>query len=348
MRTERQRPKSWKETSASFKEDDWRLAFVGFEWLCEWAAYGLSGLAFLKVLEYLGKLTILVSLILWIYPGFQERRQAAESAKQAAADARISRHYVAWQTINSAMGKPGNGGRADALQDLNQDGIPMDGISLTGGVVLVGPLNLTNATMTHADFSDGTYENINFNGATLDFSKWNNTMSENCNFRSGSFWAATFNHSTFVWCDFSNALFQTQFTGDHSEFRVCNFTGAAFPMCFLNSVEFFGCNLAYADLTHALIGVNGYTNTADTFFCCNLYGATASPDTIKFVSHQLVAFTNVVSLEEWEHCVTNGVVMRFQKGGPEFMSWASNQFSIYYKTNDPQAWLNWSSENLKN
>jgi len=348
MRKEKQKPKSWQETSTSFKEDDWKLAFVGFEWCCEWVSYWLSRWAFLQVLEYLGKLTILISLILWIYPGFQERKQAAESAKQAAADARISRHYVAWQTINSALGKPGNGGRADALQDLSQDGIPLDGISLAGGAVLIGPLNASKASMTYADFSDGTYEKINFSSASFDFSKWNNTLSENCSFRGASFWAATFNHSTFVWCDFSNALFQTQFTGDRSEFRVCNFAGAEFPMCFLNSVEFFGCNLAYADLTHAFIGVNGYTNTADTFFCCNLYGAIASPDTIRFVSHQLVTFTNVVSLEQWKHCSTNGVAMRYQKGGPEFMNWASNQFAIYNKTNDPQAWLNWRRANLEN
>ena len=107
-------------------------------------------------------------------------------------------------------------------------------------------------------------------------------------------------------------------------------------------------NLAYADLTHALIGVNGYTNTADTFFCCNLYGAVASPDTIKFVSHQLVTFTNIVTLEEWRHASTNGAAMLYQRGGSKFMNWASNQFAIYYKTNDPQAWLNWRHTNLEN
>ena len=137
MRKEKQKPKSWKETSASFKEDDWRLAFAGFEWCCAWANYWLSHREFLKLLEYIGKLTILVSLILWIYPGFQQRRQAAESAKQAASDTRKSRHYTAWQTINSALGKPGNGGRTDALQDLNRDGIQLDGISLSGYAVAI-------------------------------------------------------------------------------------------------------------------------------------------------------------------------------------------------------------------
>jgi hypothetical protein len=300
------------------------------------------------VLEYLAKLTILVSLILWIYPGYKERRQAADSAKQAAADARISRHYVAWQTVNSALGKPGNGGRADALQGLSQDGIPMDGISLAGGVVLIGPANLSKASMTHADFSDGTYENVNFSRANLDFSKWNNTLSEDCNFQSASFWATTFSHSTFVWCDLSNALFQTQFTGDRCEFRICNFAYAAFPMNWFNSVCFMNCNFAYADLRYASVGVNGYTNTSDTLWCCNLFGATASPDFIKFASHQLVTFTNIVSLEKWRHSVTNGAVMIYQRGGPEFMNWASNQFAIYNKTNDPQVWLNWRRANLEN
>lgn len=348
MRKEKPEPKPWKESSAEYKDNDWRLAFVGFEWCCERVSFWLSRWAFLEVLEYLGKLTILISLILWIYPGFKERKQATESAKQAAADARISRHYVAWQTINSAVGKPGNAGRGDALQDLNQDGIQLDGISLAGKAVLVAPLNLTNASMTHADFSDGTYEKINFSRANLDFSKWNNTVSENCNFQQVSFWAASFNHAIFVWCDFSNALFQTQFQGDHCEFRVCSFAHAAFPMNILNSVGFFACNLAYADLTHVLIGVNGFTNTADTFFCCNLYGAFADPETIKFVSHQLVTFTNVVSLEEWKNCSTNGAAMRYQRGGPKFMNWASNAFSIYNKTNDPQAWINWRHANLEN
>ena len=346
MRQEEPRPKPWKDLSASFKKNDWMTTFTVFDWGCKWVAYWLNRWAWIKVLEGVGKMGILFAVIAYIYPGCEERKQATESAKQAAVDARKSRHYVGWQTINSALGKPGNGGRTDALQDLNQDRIQLDGISLSGNVVLVGPLNLTNASMTHADFSDGTYENVNFLSANLDSSKWNNTLSENCNFRSASFWAATFNHSTFVWCDFSNALFQTQFTGDHSEFRVCNFPGAAFPLSILNSVEFFGCNLAYADLTHVFIGVNGFTNTSDTFFCCNLYGAIASPDTIKFVSHQLVAFTNVVSLEKWNYCVTNRTVV-FQKGGPTFMNWASNQFSIYYKTNDPQAWLNWKRANVE-
>jgi uncharacterized protein YjbI with pentapeptide repeats len=347
MRKENQRPKSWKDSSRSSRGNYLRLALDGFEWLCEWVSYALSRWAFLEVLEYVGKLGILIAIVSYVYPGCRDRKQATESAKQSAADTRLSRHYIAWQTINSALGKPGNGGRADALQDLNRDGIPMDGISLSGKAILIGPLNLTNASMRHADFTDGTYENVNFSGANLDFSKWFNTVAEECNFRSASFWAATFDHSTFVWCDFSNAVFQTQFTSNRSEFRVCNFADAAFPMNFFNSVSFYSCNFAYADLSYTSIGVNGYTNTSDTLFCCNLYRATASLENVKFARHQLVCFTNIVSLKEWNYCVTNQMVV-FRQGGPDFMNWASNQFSINKGTNSPQAWLDWSRQNLEN
>lgn len=348
MSEKRQRPKSWKAASATFKEARWRKSFLVIEWCCEWISYWLSHWALLEVLEYLGKLSLLVALIVWIY-GCNDRKQAAESAKQEAADARKSRHYVAWQTINSAVGKPGNAGRADALQDLNRDKIQLDGISLTGGMVLVGPLLLTNASMTRADFSGGTFEQVNFSRAILDFSKWENVRCKNCSFQEASLWAATIKGSTFVWCDFgfvegakntNGALFLTQFTGDRTEFTVCNFAGAEFPMNDWSSAYFPWCNLAFADISN----VHGTTN--DTLFCCNLFGATASPDTIVWAQNQLVTFTNVVTLEKWKGCATNGLIP-YERGGPEFMKWASNQFAIYHKTNDPQAWLDWRRVNLQ-
>jgi uncharacterized protein YjbI with pentapeptide repeats len=348
MRKEKQRPKSWKEESAPFPEDDWRRTFVGFNWCCQWISYELSRWAFLEVLEYLGKLTILISLILWIYPGFEQRRQAVESAKQAAADARKSRHYVAWQTINSAVGKPGNAGRVDALQDLNSDGVQLDGISLSGHAALAGPMDLTKASMTFADFSDGKYINVNFSLANLDFSTWSNAMCESCNFQGTSLWASKFSGSTFVWCDFGcpsnnitkgGALIQTQFQGNQTKFTICNFAGAALPMNIWTSAYFNTCNFAYADLSHILAQPDG------SMFCCNLFGAKASLDFVKWAKTQLTAFTNIVSLPQWNYCVTNrGVV--FQKGGDNFMNWASNQFIAVNGTNDSKMWLNWKKDNL--
>ena len=162
MGKEKLRPPPWSEKIKDLRGIDSRFVTRKFEWWCEWALYGLSRWAFLEVLEYVGKLGVLIAIIAFFYPGCKERRQALESAKQTAADARISRHYVAWQTLNSALGKPGNAGRADALRDLSQDGVSMDGISLAGHVVLIGPLDVANAKMERADFSDAEFRNIKF------------------------------------------------------------------------------------------------------------------------------------------------------------------------------------------
>ena len=35
------------------------------------------------------------------------------------------KHYQAWQTINFAQGKTGSGGRIQALQELNEDGVSL-------------------------------------------------------------------------------------------------------------------------------------------------------------------------------------------------------------------------------
>lgn len=350
MGKEKKRPLPFAARIKDLRGIDCRKATRRLEWLCEWISYWLSRWAFLEVLEYLGKLSLLVALIMWIYPGCRERREAAESAKQAAADARKSRHYVAWQTINSAVGKPGSAGRADALHDLSQDGITMDGISLAGNVVLVGPLDLTNARMRRADFSDGYFEKINFSDSEFEMSKWDNAHAFDCDFRGASLWGVTFRNSSFVWCDFGYAAqgqyqrpsdFLVNFEGDHSEFRLCNLAGAEIPMGIWKNVSFNWCNFAHAAIWNAFIGTNV------SLLACNLFDVkTQSPDFIKWVCHQNVAFTNIVSLEKWNYCVTNGMV-HYSVGGPEFMEWASNQFTIYIKTNNPQAWLDWSRDNLK-
>jgi hypothetical protein len=108
-----------------------------------------------------------------------------------------------------------------------------------------------------------------------------------------------------------------------------------------NSVSFEWCNFAFAHLWQVVIGTNV------NFEFCNLYGATtASPDFIKWAYHQRVVFTNVVTLEGWHYCLTNRP-LAYKAGGPEFMEWASNQFNLYINTNNPQAWINWSRENLQ-
>jgi hypothetical protein len=112
VRELRARPKPWHEYAAPLR-NRWLVCFHGPEWLLQWTAYYLSRWAFLEVLEYLGVLSVLVAVIFYF-------SEAGDRTKQ--------KHYQAWQVINTAQGKGGSGGRIEALQELNMDGVPLVGV----------------------------------------------------------------------------------------------------------------------------------------------------------------------------------------------------------------------------
>lgn len=69
-------------------------------------------------------------------------------------------HYQAWQMINSARGQTGSGGRIDALQDLNKDGVDLGGLDVSGA-------NLYLIELQHARLSNANFNNANLTGAML-------------------------------------------------------------------------------------------------------------------------------------------------------------------------------------
>ena len=159
------RPEPWAILKSGLKHR-WLLPFRAFEWLWEWVAYGLSRWSFLEVLEYLGSFSVLAGVIFYF-------SESGDRIKQ--------RHYQAWQVINTAQGKGGSGGRIEALQELNEDKIPLVGVDVSSAFlqgVHLGSANLLRADMSAADLrgSDLTSANLafadlhdaNFRGATLE------------------------------------------------------------------------------------------------------------------------------------------------------------------------------------
>lgn len=71
-------------------------------------------------------------------------------------DRRKRDHYEAWQVINSSVQQSGSGGRIQAMQDLNQDGVELEGI--------YAPL----ADLSAINLSEGRLTRANFAGAQLD------------------------------------------------------------------------------------------------------------------------------------------------------------------------------------
>jgi hypothetical protein len=123
-----------------------------------------------------------------LFAGYQlwarrEERRRAEA--EAAAVALKAANYQAWTVVNSAQGKGGSGGRIDALQDLNRNGISLAGVRLDGawltgidlhgaalssasfrGAILRGA-NLENANLEHTDFGGADLTGANLKGAIL-------------------------------------------------------------------------------------------------------------------------------------------------------------------------------------
>src|SRR5262244_1952005 len=95
----------------------WSRPFWAVEWMFEWLSYGLSHWAFLEVLEYLGSFGVLIAVIFYF-------SESGDRLKQ--------KHYQAWQVINTAQGKGGNGGRVEALQELNSDHVSLIGVAAAG------------------------------------------------------------------------------------------------------------------------------------------------------------------------------------------------------------------------
>lgn len=146
---DREPPPTWHE----FRKRARRNIFVPFHavtWLADWAAYFLGQWPVVELLEYVGSFSILFAAIVY-FAG------ASDRLKQ--------KHYQAWQVINTAEGKGGNGGRIDALEELNHDRVSLIGVE-ADGAYLQG-LKLEQAQARRASFEGSDLRNADFRRANL-------------------------------------------------------------------------------------------------------------------------------------------------------------------------------------
>lgn len=325
------------------RKRQWWWPFVAFQWSCKWASFGMSQVALLDFLEYIGKLSILVAALHYLieYPATKKQET------KAAEDARLSKHYAAWQILNSAQGKEGNTGRADALQDLNRDGVSLERLSLKRAYI-GDSIDLTNATMSGADFSEGRFVNINLSGAHLtdaimgnatfefvNFSNsvcggeaWTNSDFGGCNFQGAHFSDLDLCGVGFGDCDFAQAhMYDVNFYlssswGMSLDIMRCNFYGISFEQCLISSrIEFYECNFAFDDFKGFRVVDSDYLapdskvipQQRRIFVFCNFYGATnLSPHLLMYIYHSAdsIVFTNITSIDEWAaFSVRNNLLM---------------------------------------
>jgi hypothetical protein len=152
-------PESWRAFRLRAKRK-WARPFLFVEWLSAKLAWYLSHWSFLKVLEYAESFSVLVALIFWVAESHERTQQ---------------KHYQAWQVINTSQGKGGSGGRVDALEQLNNDHVPLVGVDVAEAFLQDVALqkaelrraNFHAADVRRADFRRAMLEDANFTFANL-------------------------------------------------------------------------------------------------------------------------------------------------------------------------------------
>src|SRR6516225_709570 len=148
----RAKPAPWSTQRNAIKQP-WMVPLAAIEYPFEWMAYFLSRWSFLEVLEYLGSFSVLIAVIFYF-------SESGDRLKQ--------KHYQAWQVINTAQGAGGSGGRIEALQELDQDGVALVGVNVSGA--FLQGVELPRAKLVRSDFSNADVRNGKFELADLAYS----------------------------------------------------------------------------------------------------------------------------------------------------------------------------------
>ena len=201
-RIQRDRPRPWQEERRA-SASPWTVPFRRINWWLAWVSWALSHWALLDVLEHLGTFSVLIAVVFYF-------ADSGNRVKQ--------KHYQAWQVINTAQGKGGSGGRIEALQELNADGVSLTGVD-AGGAFLRG-IQLERAHLERCDLHAADLRASNLGSARL----------YECNLQGANFRQADLSEA-----DLSETLLQD------SDLTQAN----------LNNTNLAGADLSRADLREA-------------------------------------------------------------------------------------------------
>jgi hypothetical protein len=192
MHIRRRRPASWRERKQGIVHL-WALPFWAVEWVFEWVAYLLDNWTFLEVLEYFGSFSVLVGVLFYF-------SESGDRIKQ--------KHYQAWQVVNTAQGKGGNGGRVEALEELSADGIALVGVDVAGAFlqgIRLPRANLLRSNFSNADIRQADFTSAIFDDANLHSANFRSSSLRNCSFRGADLDETDLSGAELAGTDFSGA-----------------------------------------------------------------------------------------------------------------------------------------------
>jgi len=144
-------------------------------WLGEWTAFVLGKLSLWEVLEYAGSFSVLIAVVFYFADSGNRIKQ---------------KHYMAWQVINTAQGKGGSGGRADAMEQLNEDHVPLIGVDVSDA--FLQDVNLPSAQLRRGEFSGADMRRAVLRDADLEEANFHLTNLRGANFTSADLTDANF------------------------------------------------------------------------------------------------------------------------------------------------------------
>jgi uncharacterized protein YjbI with pentapeptide repeats len=198
-----------------------------------WLAYGLDKVALLKALEYLSYLGVIVAVSFYV----------SESGERLKA-----RHYQAWQVINLAQGKPGEGGRTTALQDLCNDRVSLSNIDLSNAKI--PRVFLKNADLRDANLSRADLNEANLSGAILVNANLSGAILTKANFSGAYLMDANLSGAILTRANLSGT---TLWAANLSEVHLedANLSGASLWKANLSGASLWKANLSEANLWEA-------------------------------------------------------------------------------------------------
>ena len=184
---ERHPPPPWPEFKARAPRR-YLAPFYALNWVADWGAYQLARWPLIELLEYLGSFSILFAAILYFAGSSDRLRQ---------------KHYQAWQVINTAQGKGGNGGRIDALEELNRDRVSLIGVNASDAY-LQG-LRLERAQARRASFAAADLREADFHLANLADADFHDTNLREANLRGANLAGASLEEADLAGADLAGA-----------------------------------------------------------------------------------------------------------------------------------------------
>jgi hypothetical protein len=224
-------PKRWAEYRAEMTRP-WALPFYAVDWACAHLAYRVGRWSILRVLEHAGSFSILVAVIFWI-------AEAPERTQQ--------RHYQAWQVINTAQGKGGSGGRLDALEQLNEDHVPLVGVD-------VAEAYLQDVKLEKAELRRASFRAADLRKAHLKSAKMEDSSFRSANLRGADLRNVDLSGADLIDCDMEDV-----------NLAGANLHGANFAKADLRGVDFSGATDWQSIESMNLANIDGIKNAPKDF-----------------------------------------------------------------------------------